>query len=57
MLATQHQEYRAAVSAARNRTPQSFRCPLFSAFVGHITPFALWRAFEQKQILNRPALH
>ena len=57
MLITQHQEHRAAVSTAKNRTPQSFRCPLFNALVGHITPFALWRAFDQKQILNHPHLH
>jgi hypothetical protein len=30
---------------------------LFSAVVGHITPYALWRVFEQLQILKQPSLH
>src|SRR3954452_19142819 len=57
MLATQHQEHRAALVAAKNRIPQNFWSPLFSALIGHITPFALWRVYEQKQILDQPTLH
>jgi hypothetical protein len=57
MLATHHQEYYAALATAKNRIPQSFQCPLFSALVGHITPFALWQVYEQKQILDQPTLH
>lgn len=56
MLTTQHTEHQAAMSAARNRTPQSLRILLFGSLVGHITPYALWRAFEQKQIMQRPTL-
>jgi MULE transposase domain len=41
MLGNQHNEYKAKVTATRNRTPQSFRIPLFSAVVRHITPYAL----------------
>ena len=57
MLAARHWEHNAAIAAVRNWTPQSFHCPLFSALVGHITPYALWRAFKQKQILEYPSLH
>ena len=57
MLENQHIEHNASMAQARNRTPQSFRIPLMEAVVGHITPYALWRVYEQKQILNRPTLH
>jgi hypothetical protein len=57
MLAAQHREHSAAMDKARNRIPQSFRCTLFNTLIGHITPYALWRAYDQKQLLDRPTLH
>ena len=53
MLENQHIEHNASMAQARNRTPQSFRIPLMEAVVGHITPYALWHVYEQKQILDR----
>jgi hypothetical protein len=56
MLTAQHREHYAAIEAARNRVPQSFRIPLFSTLIGYITPYALWQVYEQKQLLDCPAL-
>jgi hypothetical protein len=56
MLTTQHREHHAAMEAARNRIPQSFRSSLFSTLIGYITPYALWQVYEQKQLLDRPTL-
>ena len=57
MLENQHIEHNASMAQAHNRMPQSFRIPLMEAVIGHITPYALWQVYEQKQILNHPTLH
>src|SRR4051794_18762541 len=57
MLVAQHREHHATMEAAWNRISQSFRIPLFSTLIGHITPYMLWQVYGQKQLLNHPALH
>src|SRR5579862_910534 len=56
MLNNQHIEHHAAMSSARNRTPQAFWVPMFQSIIGHITPYAIWRVYDQLQILQRPTL-
>ena len=56
MLTNQHVEHHAAMSSARNRIPQCFLIPMLQSLIGHITPYALWRVYEQFQILKWPSL-
>jgi hypothetical protein len=57
MLVAQYREHHAAMDKAFNQIPQSFCCTLFNALIGHITSYALWRAYDQKQLLDHPTLH
>jgi hypothetical protein len=52
MLIIHHREHEAVISMAKNHIPQNFRIPLFNGLIGYITPFALCRAYDQKQLLN-----
>ena len=53
LLSNQHSEHKAAMAAACNRTPQTLRISIFEAVIGHVTPYALWRVYDQKKLLDR----
>ena len=53
LLSNQYSEHKAAIAAAYNQISQTLQISIFKAVIGHVTPYALWRVYDQKKLLDR----